>query len=116
MFPRLFIPLLLAVVLLPLTKVHAQERLCDTAFEDCRQPVWQLIDNETQGIDVAFWFMQDSSYATKLISKFQQGVPVRVLVDPRANPTYAGNEDVLNMLKDAGIPIRYNLTDGILHM
>jgi phosphoesterase family protein/IPT/TIG domain-containing protein/phospholipase D-like protein len=94
---------------------QAQERLCDTAFEDCRAPLWQLIDAETQGIDVAFWFMQDSSYATKLINKFKAGVPVRVLVDPRANPTYPGNEDVLNMLRDAGIPMRYKLTDGILH-
>ena len=59
---------------------------------------------ETVGLDVAFWFMQDSSYATKLINRFNAGVPVRVLVDPRANPTYAGNEDVLNMLRDAGIP------------
>ena len=80
----------------------AQERLCDPAFEDCRTPLWQLIDAETQGIDVAFWFMQDSSYATKLINKFKAGVPVRVLVDPRANPTYAGNEAVLNQLRDAG--------------
>jgi len=77
--------------------------------------LWQLIDAETQGIDVAFWFMQDSSYATKLINRFKAGVPVRVLVDPRANPTYAGNEAVLNMLKDAGIPMRYKLGDGILH-
>ena len=75
-----------------LLTLRAQERLCDTAFEDCRAPLWQLIDNETQGIDVAFWFMQDSSYATKLINRFKAGVPVRVLVDPRANPTYAGNE------------------------
>jgi hypothetical protein len=59
--------------------------------------------------------MQDSSYATKLINKFKAGVPVRVLVDPRANPTYAGNEDVLNQLKAAGIPMRYKIADGILH-
>ena len=114
--PRLLISLILAAIFLPVATAQAQERLCDTAFEDCRAPLWQLIDNETQGIDVAFWFMQDSSYATKLINKFKAGVPVRVLVDPRANPTYAGNEDVLNMLKNAGIPMRYKLTDGILHM
>ena len=113
--PRLFISLVLALILLPVVNTHAQERLCDTAFEDCRTPLWQLIDAETQGIDVAFWFMQDSSYATKIINKFKAGVPVRVLVDPRANPTYAGNEAVLNMLRDAGIPMRYKLTDGILH-
>src|SRR4026207_1227758 len=112
---RLLILLFLGLVVFPVVNVHAQERLCDTAFEDCRTPLWQLIDNETQGIDVAFWFMQDDSYATKLINKFKAGVPVRVLVDPRANPTYAGNEQVLQMLKDAGIPMRYKLTDGILH-
>ncbi|HKG97726.1 MAG TPA: phospholipase D-like domain-containing protein, partial [Pyrinomonadaceae bacterium] len=78
--------------------------------------MWQLIDAETQGIDVSFWFMQDSSYATKLINKHKAGVPVRVLVDPRANPTYAGNEEVLNMLRDAGVPMRYKLAAGILHM
>ena len=95
--PRLLISLVIALLLIPVINTQAQERLCDTAFEDCRTPLWQLIDAETQGIDVAFWFMQDSSYATKLINRFKAGVPVRVLVDPRANPTYAGNEAVLNM-------------------
>jgi hypothetical protein len=94
---------------------HAQERLCDPSFEDCRAPLWALIDNETVGIDVAFWFMQDTSYANKLVAKFKQGVPVRVLVDPRANPIYNGNAQVLQMLKDAGIPMRYNISGGILH-
>jgi len=114
--PRILISLVLFAIFLPVATANAQERLCDTSFEDCRQPLWQLINNETQGIDVSFWFMQDSSYATLIINRFQAGVPVRVLVDPRANPTYAGNEDVLNMLKNAGIPMRYKLTDGILHM
>src|ERR1041385_2781189 len=114
--PKILLALAVVLLLLPAVNTYAQERLCDTAFEDCRTPLWQLIDAETQGIDVSFWFMQDSSYATKLINRFKAGVPVRVLVDPRANPTYAGNEDVLNMLRDAGIPMRYKLTDGILHM
>ena len=91
------------------------ERLCDTAFEDCRAPLWQLIDAETVGIDVAFWFMQDTSYASKLIARHNAGVRVRVLVDPRANPTYAGNGAIIDQLAAAGIPIRYKLRDGILH-
>src|SRR5688572_23790387 len=90
---------------------NAQERLCDPAFEDCRAPLWALIDNETVGIDVAFWFMQDTSFANKIIARHQQGVPVRVLVDPRANPIYTGNEQVLNMLAGAGIPMRYNISE-----
>ena len=96
--------------------VTAQDRLCDTAFEDCRTPVWQLIDNETVGIDVAFWFMDDTSYVPKLINKFNSGVPVRVLVDPRANASHPINAQVLNDLAAAGIPIRKNVaTGGVLH-
>src|SRR5215208_221022 len=114
--PKLLISLVVALLLIPVVNTQAQERLCDTAFEDCRTPLWQLIDAETQGIDVSFWFMQDSSYASKLINKHKAGVPVRVLVDPRANPTDAGNEEVLNMLRDAGVPMRYKLAAGILHM
>ena len=83
--------LVLVVLMLAASRTQAQERLCDPAFEDCRAPLWALIDAETVGIDVAFWFMQDSSYATKIINRFKAGVPVRILVDPRANPTYAGN-------------------------
>ena len=92
-----------------------QERLCDTAFEDCRVPLWSLIDNETVGIDIAYWFMQDTSIANKVIARWQAGVPVRILVDPRANPTYAGNEQILNQFKNAGIPMRYKIGGGILH-
>jgi len=107
--------LVLAVLIVPALRIEAQERLCDPAFEDCRTPLWNLIDSETVGIDVAFWFMQDSSYATKIINRFKAGVPVRVLVDPRANPTYAGNDAVLEQLKAVGIPMRYKVGDGILH-
>jgi phosphatidylserine/phosphatidylglycerophosphate/cardiolipin synthase-like enzyme len=110
----LAIGFVLLVTLNP-TQLYAQERLCDTAFEDCRAPLWNLIDNETVGIDVAFWFMQDESYATKIIAKHNQGVHVRVLVDPRANPIYNGNGQVLDMLQAAGIPMRYNISEGILH-
>ena len=112
---RLLRVVVLAVLMLAPLRTQAQERLCDPAFEDCRGPLWNLIDAETVGIDVAFWFMQDSSYATKLINRFKAGVPVRVLVDPRANPTYDGNEAVLNQLKAAGIPMRYKVGAGILH-
>src|SRR3712207_5007536 len=90
--------LVLACLIASAMKVEAQERLCDSAFEDCRAPLWALIDAETVGIDVAFWFMQDNSYATKLVNKFKAGVPVRVLVDPRANTSAAGNAAVLDQL------------------
>jgi hypothetical protein len=114
-FRKLLWSVAFALLIVPALRIQAQERLCDPAYEDCRVPLWNLIDAETVGIDVAFWFMQDDSYATKLVNKFKAGVPVRVIVDPRANPTYAGNEAVLNQLKAAGIPMRYKIGDGIVH-
>ena len=107
----------LAIIVISLlsTNARSQDQLCDTAFEDCRVPLWSLIDHETVGIDVAFWFMQDTSIANKIVARWQAGVPVRILVDPRANPTYAGNEQILDQFKAAGIPMRYKNGGGILH-
>src|SRR5262245_47456705 len=50
----------IAFILFTSLQASAQtvERLCDTAYEDCRAPLWSLIDNETQGIDISYWFMQ----------------------------------------------------------
>jgi phosphatidylserine/phosphatidylglycerophosphate/cardiolipin synthase-like enzyme len=94
----------------------AQERLCDTQFEDCRTPLLNLIRSEQQGIDVAFWFMTDTRYVTELINRHRAGVPVRILVDLRANDSKPFNATVLAMLRDAGIPMRDKYTGGdILH-
>ena len=104
------------ILLLTLSsRASAQERLCDSAFEDCRNQLWSLIDHETVGIDVAYWFMQDTSVANKIVARWQAGVPVRILVDPRANLTQTGNEAIINQFKAAGIPIRFKNGGGILH-
>src|SRR5687767_3049022 len=115
MSPKSLLIAVVLVLLLSASSGQAQERLCDTAFEDCRGPLWALIDSETVGIDVAFWFMQDTSIANKLINRFNAGVPVRILVDPRANPTYSGNQQIVEQFQAAGIPMRYKSGGGILH-
>ena len=61
----------------------AQERLCDTQFTDCRAAILTLIRNETQGIDVAFWYMADARFSNEIVKKFQAGLPVR---DPHGRP------------------------------
>jgi hypothetical protein len=105
-----------ALVLLGLApSAAAQERLCDTAFENCRTPLLNLIRNEQQGIDVAFWFMHDARYVRELELRHQAGVPVRVLVDQRANRSHPANETILSMLRDAGIPMRDKYAGDILH-
>ena len=92
-----------------------QERLCDPQFEDCRAPLLNLIRNEQQGIDVAFWYMNDARYSNAIVSRWQAGVPVRVLVDTRANTRHPGNVPIVQQLKDAGIPMRNKASGSILH-
>jgi len=108
---------LLAVPLPAAAQVSAPppERLCDPQFEDCEQPILDLIDNETVGIDVGSWYMTDSLYVTHLVNRFKAGVPVRVLADTRANPTYPQNATSLQTLASAGIPIRNKFGEDVLH-
>jgi hypothetical protein len=110
----------LATVALALTPAPAgaqspAERLCDAQFEDCRTPLLNLIRNETAGIDVAFWFMEDSRYVTELVRRHQAGVPIRILVDQRANASKRLNEQMLTDLKNAGIPMREKWSGDVLH-
>ena len=93
----------------------AMDRLCDPGDEDCRQILLTYIANETVGIDVAFWFMEDARYTAALAAKVREGVPVRVLMDTRANSSYPLNVTRLQELQDAGIPMRRRLTNYILH-
>src|SRR3954471_17662819 len=93
----------------------ALDRLCDPANENCRTILINYIRAETVGIDVGFWFMEDARYSAELIKKWQAGVQVRVLVDPRANASTPLNADRLAELQAAGIPMRKRIASGILH-
>jgi hypothetical protein len=94
---------------------RAAETLCDPSFQNCRDPLLALINAETVGIDVGFWFMTDARYEAAIVNRWKAGVPVRLLVDPRANPTYAGNSTMLADFAAAGIPMRNRVAAGILH-
>ena len=91
------------------------ETLCDSSVTNCRTPLLTLIDNERIGIDVGFWFMEDQRYVSHLINRWNAGVPVRVLMDPRANPTYPLNKTSLDTLQAAGIPMVKKTAGGIMH-
>ncbi len=97
------------------TPARALDRLCDPSFEDCRSIVINYIRNEKVGIDIGFWFMEDARYTTELINRSNAGVPVRVIMDTRANATYPLNADRLAELKNAGIPMRTKVSSGIMH-
>jgi hypothetical protein len=107
--------IVLAVVLVLAPAARAADTLCDPSAVNCRTKLLTLIQNEHVGIDVGFWFMQDSRYMNEIIKRWQAGVPVRILIDPRANPTYAGNEQMIAGFQQAGIPLRKRKASGILH-
>ena len=115
---RLFITAVLGIIITGITgaaPASAQDRLCDPANESCRSILINLIRNETVGIDVAFWFMEDARYTAELISRHRAGVPVRVLIDPRANSSYPLNAQRLQELQAGGIPMRRRTSQYILH-
>jgi phosphatidylserine/phosphatidylglycerophosphate/cardiolipin synthase-like enzyme len=95
---------------------YAEEHLCDPSFElDCRTRLRNLIRNEQVGIDVGFWFMEDSRYADDIIARKVAGVDVRIIVDPRANATYLLNKSMLDKFQQAGIPMIKKNSGGIMH-
>jgi phosphatidylserine/phosphatidylglycerophosphate/cardiolipin synthase-like enzyme len=91
------------------------EWLCDPSHQNCRAPLIKLIEDEQVGIDVAFWFMEDTRYSAALAAKFKEGVPVRVIMDSEANGSYPGNVAALQDLKTAGIPMIEKVSKGIVH-
>jgi hypothetical protein len=112
---KYFLALALAVSALAPAPAAAQDNLCDPGSQDCRAVLINYIRSETVGIDVAFWFMEDARYTNELIARWRAGVPVRVLMDPRANSAYPLNAERLAELQSAGIPMRKRLTSYILH-
>jgi phosphatidylserine/phosphatidylglycerophosphate/cardiolipin synthase-like enzyme len=112
--PVLLFAITAALALTPRPAVAA-DVLCDTAFENCRTRLLDLIRNEQAGIDVAFWFMEDARYTAELVKKWQEGVPVRVIVDVRGSHTNPLNAERLAELQAGGIPMRYRTDSNILH-
>jgi phosphatidylserine/phosphatidylglycerophosphate/cardiolipin synthase-like enzyme len=117
MIIRLKCQLALAIVVLAFAAVpaNAQDLMCDPGNQDCRAILINYIRSETVGIDVGFWFMEDARYSNELIARWRAGVPVRVLMDSRANSSYPLNAQRLAEIQGAGIPMRRRLTNYILH-
>jgi phosphatidylserine/phosphatidylglycerophosphate/cardiolipin synthase-like enzyme len=112
MHARIAFALIVAVSLGAAAPAAAQDpppqvdRLCDSAFENCRGTLLDLIRSETVSIDVAFWFMEDKAYTDALIAAKRRGVSIRVLMDTKANTSYPLNKKRLAELVAGGIPMR----------
>lgn len=107
--------LIFCLLLLTCRSAPAQERLCDPSFEDCSTPLLKAIQAETAGIDAAIYIIELQPLADALISRHRAGVPVRLIVEPRSNLRFPVNQQLLDRFKEAGIPMRYKVDDGIVH-
>src|SRR6185436_13260910 len=107
--------LLLSAVLYPAANASATETLCDASAVNCRVPLTTLIDNERQGIDIGVWFFKDNRYTSHLIDAWNRGVPIRIIMDPRANTQYPENKPIIDQLAAAGIPMRKRIAGDICH-
>jgi phosphatidylserine/phosphatidylglycerophosphate/cardiolipin synthase-like enzyme len=105
---------LIALFFIP-ARARAAETMCDSSFQDCRSPLINLIRAENVGIDVGFWFMEDQRYVNEIIARKNAGVPVRLIVDPNANPSYPLNATSLNAFQNAGVPMMKKKAGGIMH-
>ena len=92
-----------------------QQRLCDPTYQDCRADILTYIQQETVGIDMAFWMMTDARYSNALVAAAQRGVRIRLLMDPRCADAHEACQPQNDQLAAAGIPMRKRITSGILH-
>ena len=106
---------LCVLILLFSSTASAQERLCDPSFEDCYTPLLNAVRAETTGIDMAFYWIELPELADAIIKRYQAGVPVRLIVEPRANLKFPTNQTLLDRFQAAGIPMRFKPGDGIVH-
>src|SRR5580765_8490847 len=114
-----FITRLFFICVLPSARASGQERLCDASSANCRtnqgQGLLDLINNETQGIDVGVWFWKDDRLVTGLVNAKKRGVAIRIIMDPRANAQYPTNAGAMDKLAAAGIPMRKRIAGDICH-
>jgi len=97
------------------SRAAAQERFCDTSVSNCRVPLVDLIDGEQVGIDVGVWVIKDARIPAALIRARSRGVPVRLIMDTRANASFAGNAQYIADMAAAGVQMRERTAGDICH-
>jgi phosphatidylserine/phosphatidylglycerophosphate/cardiolipin synthase-like enzyme len=115
---RLALTLWFAIVFLfasPATQAQ-QERLCDPSWENCYGQILELVRNETVSIDMAFYMIELPLLVDEVIARHNAGIRVRLIVEPRGSIKFPQNQPLLDKLQAAGIPMRYKLGDGIVHV
>ena len=66
-------------------------------------------------IDLSFWFMTDARYSNEIVKRWNAGVKVRIIMDPRANTSKPANATQLADCSNAGIPMLNKPFGDIAH-
>ena len=97
------------------TTAFAQETFCDASVDNCRVPLVSLIDNENVGIDMGAWVIKDARIPAAIERARARGVPVRLIMDTRANASYSGNAGFISDMINAGVQMRNRTAGDICH-
>ena len=85
---------------------------CEPAYQDCRAVMLGYVNREKVRLDIAIEAItEDSLLVDAIIARFKARVPVRLIVEPRANTPVA----VFEKFKAAGIPMRRRVSTSLLH-
>lgn len=114
-FRRARVAVFSSMVLVAAATAYAQETLCDASRQNCRVPLIELIDNESASIDVGVWFIKDGRIPAALIRARSRGVPVRMIMDTRANTAYTGHAQYIADMAAAGVQMRRRTAGDICH-
>jgi phosphatidylserine/phosphatidylglycerophosphate/cardiolipin synthase-like enzyme len=83
--------------------------------EDAEPALVSVIDSAKESLDIAIYSFTDQNVASAVIADKKRGVTVRVITDREcADNSY--QKKVLNELKSAGIPVKYNTHSGLMHL
>jgi phosphatidylserine/phosphatidylglycerophosphate/cardiolipin synthase-like enzyme len=74
-----------------------------------------IINSAKSKLDIAIYSFTDTDIANAIVNAKKRGLTVRLITDQtEAQNSY--QKSVLNMLKNAGIPIKINSHAGLMHM
>ena len=100
-------------LILSANKVEVQqESVYFSPGEECLQAIISQIRNARNKIRICLFTISDDRIANELISKHKRGVSIKVISD---NDKIHDKGSDIEKLRDAGIPVRLDITDNHMH-
>jgi phosphatidylserine/phosphatidylglycerophosphate/cardiolipin synthase-like enzyme len=80
------------------------------------QMLKDLIDQAKEKIDLAVYTFTDKGILQRIIQATKRGVRVRLMTDHRQSVNAIGQNNILEQLMYAGVPIKENCHNGFMHL